>query len=444
MVGKAGLIVVVGFAVILGYMSLNMARLGRKAVDNMSSYNDATISHNLASTGANIGLARFYADTTWRGDTTQILNGPKFNGSIRYGVSNTTMPNIVRMQAISSYLSPTLPLAETLHDTVMVYLNTNDTSSFSKFAWFTNNENSVNWTTQDTVWGMVHSNGTLYVNGKPVFMKHVTTSKSFSPAPGKSSGGKTNNAIFKDSYETGVPTRTFPDNLAGMDSVASLPTGKKYKTGDSIFVTLYPGTSANGDGKVAVRKNSWSGTLLDSIQLGSASFNGVLACTQSIHVKGTLDGVLSLAALSTNIIIEDNTIYERNPQTTTSDDLLGIVAEKNVIVADNTANNDNCSINGCIFTRTGSFYAQNHDNTSPKHADPLYGTLNILGSIVQNTRGPVGTTSGSGPVTGFSKRYRWDDRLTDTFKPPAFPEYLSKVYAIVNWWESMRVPNLRE
>jgi hypothetical protein len=169
-----------------------------------------------------------------------------------------------------------------------------------------------------------------------------------------------------------------------------------------------------------------------------------LASTKSIHVKGTLDGVLSLAALNTNIVIEDNVKYERNPQVTSSDDLLGIVAEKYVVVADNAANNDDCSIDGCIFTRSGSFFAQNYDNSSPKHADPLYGSLNVLGSIVQNTRGPVGTTSGSGPVTGFSKRYRWDDRLTETFKPPAFPEYLSKVYAIMNWWESMRVPSLRE
>ncbi len=246
MVGKAGLIVVVGFAVILGYMTMNMGRLGRKAVDNMSSYNDATLSHNLATAGANIGLARFYADTTWRGDTTQNLNGPKFYGAIRYGVANTTTPNLVRMQAISSYTSPTLPLAETLHDTVIVYLNTNASSTFSKFAWMTNNENGVNWTTADTVWGLVHSNGTLNVSGRPVFMKHVTTSKSFSPAPGKTSGGKTNNAIFKDSYETGVPTRDFPNNLAGMDSAATAH-GKKYTKPD-IYVTLNPGTGSNGDG----------------------------------------------------------------------------------------------------------------------------------------------------------------------------------------------------
>ncbi|HCV43626.1 MAG TPA: hypothetical protein DGH68_09090 [Bacteroidetes bacterium] len=449
MVGKAGLIVVVGFSIILGFMSLNMARLGNKAVNNMSSYNDATLSHNLATAGANIVLSRFYADTTWRGDTTQTLSGQNFNGSIRYGVANTGTPNLVRMQAISTYRSPMLPISETLHDTVMVYLNTNASSTFSKYAWLTNNENSVNWTTADTVWGLVHSNGTLYVSGKPVFMQKITTSKSFSPAPGKTSGGKTNNAIFKNGYETSVPIREFPNNLARMDSAATAG-GKKYNgaTYPNRWVTLNPGTADNGDGFVVVRNSSFTtGALNDTIRPSNPAFNGVMSSTGVIHVKGKLDGVLSIAATSTtsDVFIEDTIRYEKNPLTTTSDDLLGIVADRDVVVADNVANNTNCSIDGCIFTRTGSFKAQNHDNTSPVHAQPLYGELRILGSIVQNNRGAVGTVSGGGTLaTGFSKRYRFDDRLTETFKPPLFPEYLTKVYCITNWWESMRVPNLRE
>ena len=61
MVGKAGLITVIGFSIILGFISLNMARVAKNAIGNMASYADATLSHNLATTGANIGLARFYS-----------------------------------------------------------------------------------------------------------------------------------------------------------------------------------------------------------------------------------------------------------------------------------------------------------------------------------------------------------------------------------------------
>ena len=450
MVGKAGLIVVVGFSIILGFMSMNMARLGKKAVNNMSSYNDATLSHNLASAGANIGLARFYADTSWRGDTTQVMSGSIFNGSIRYGVANNpSVPNQVRLQAISTYQSPTLPIAEVLHDTVMVYLNTNNSSTFSKFAWMTNDEGGVNWTTADTVWGLVHSNGTLYVDGKPVFMQKVTTSASFSPAPGKSSGGRTNNAIFKNGYETSVPTHEFPNNLAGMDS-ASQSHGRKYlgTTYPNIYITLNPGTAANNDGFAIVRNSSYtSGTLNDTLRYNSAGFNGVITSSGRIHTKGVVDGQLSIAALNATkgIWVDDTVRYANNPLLDSlSDDLLGLCSQDSVVITDNAANNSDCSIDACIFANN-TFTAQNYDKTTGSPAVGVkFGTLKITGSIVQRTRGPVAKISSGVVSSGFSKRYRFDNRLTETFKPPCFPNYLTKVYAIANWWESMRVPNLRE
>ena len=42
--------------------------------------------------------------------------------------------------------------------------------------------------------------------------------------------------------------------------------------------------------------------------------------------------------------------------------MLGLVAEDSVIVADNAANQADCTIQGNIFARTGSLTAQNYDN----------------------------------------------------------------------------------
>jgi hypothetical protein len=431
MVGKAGLIAVIGFSLILGYISLNMARVAKNSTGNMSSYTDATLSHNLATTGANIALARFYSDTTWFGDTTQTLNGPHFYGSARYYMTDLGGGN-VRLRSISTYKSPATPVAETLHDTVEVFFNKNRRQTFSIFAWMTNNENGVNWTTADTVWGRVHSNSTLTVNGKPVFYEKVTTTKNFSPLVGKSP----NNAIFKKGYETGVASVDFPNNLDSLN-YASEHGGKKYN--NSVWVTLSAGDTSNGNGKVYVRNTSFTGTIIDSIMLGDPTFNGALGCRDTIHVKGKLDGILTLASLSKDIYIEDEVTYEKNPRFGSSDDLLGLVAERNIVVADNAANNSNCEIHGCIFTRTGSYTAQGYNR------GPLFGELRVLGSIVQNVRGPVGTISGSTLVTGFSKRYRYDDRLADpNYRPPFFPGYFVKTYAITNWWESYRVPNINQ
>jgi len=430
MVGKAGLIVVIGFSVILGFMSLNMTKVAKNAIGNMSSYADATLSHNLAVAGANVGLARFYCDTTWFGDTTQTLNGPHFTGSVRYYMTGMG-GGVVRLRTISTYKSPTLPTAETLHDTVEVFFDKNNKKPFSVFAWMTNNENGVNWTTQDTVWGKVHSNSTITVSGKPVFMGKVTTTKNFNKKPGTNP----NYAIFKDGYETGVASVDFPNNLDSI-SYASTHGGKKYN--NNIWVTFFPGTGSNGDGIVQVRSTSFTGTILDTVRLNGMGFNGALACDSTIHVKGTLDGRLSLASLKKDVFVEDNVVYE-NRTLTTSDDVLGLLAERNIVVADNPANNSHCEIDGSIFTRTGSFQAEGYNR------GPLFGELRINGSIVQNTRGPVGTISGTTLVTGFSKRYRYDDRLARPgFGPPFYPLYSIKTYAITNWWESYRVPNINQ
>ncbi|MER3523992.1 MAG: hypothetical protein C4326_07975 [Ignavibacteria bacterium] len=424
MVGKASLIIVVGFGFILGYISLNLNRLATNAVGNMSSYVDATASHNIAVTGANVGLAKFYGDTTWFGTMTQTLN-PPHKGSFTVGVTDLG-GDVVRLRSVSTYVLPA-PVNETLRDTVEVYFNKRRRNSFSMFAWMTQFEGNVFWITGDTVWGRMHSNGMLHVNGSPVFYQKVTTAKSFDPKPGVG----LNKAIFKKGYETGVASINFPDDLSELIS-ASASGGKKYNT--DIWLTFNPGTGANGDG-IALVRTSPSGPIIDTIYLNSSSFNGVIYTTGRARVKGVVDGRVTVAA--PNVYIDDDIQYERNPQTTTSDDILGLVAAQNVYVTDNPANNNNCVINACIFTKSGSFTAENYNTR------PVSGELQILGSIVQNTRGPVGTFSGSTIKSGFSKRYRYDDRLSDpNFRPPFYPGFYVKTYAITNWWESYRVPSI--
>lgn len=446
MVGKAGLISVVGFAIILGFLSLNIARLSKNSTANMSSYADATLSHNLAQVGANIGLARFYADTTWYGDTTQNFNGPHFFGSVRYSTTGTK-PGEVRLRSISTYKSPSLPVAETLHDTVDVYFNNNRTQTFSIFAWMTNNENGVNWTTADTVWGRVHSNSSLTVTGAPVFYEKVTTTGAFSPACSTKAKPTTNKAIFKKGYETGVASVDLPTSLHELDSASSLmgtTYGKRYT--DTIWVDLRAGTASSGDGVAVVHKGGFAGTVLDTVKIYDVlHFDGVIASNSVIHVKGNLDGMLSLASLTKSVIVEDNVRYETNPQVSTSDDLLGLIAYKDVVIADNAQNNTDCAIDGCVLSATGGFTAQSYDKKDAKGNGILFGRLDVLGSIVQKTRGPVGTLSGSTLNTGYSKRYRYDSRLSDpNFRPPCFPGFIVKTYAITNWWESFRVPSISQ
>jgi hypothetical protein len=440
--GKAALIFVLGFSFLMGYTVLNLNTAGTRAVSNMSAYNAMTASHNLALAGANVGLTKFYRDTTWGSSgtesVTQTIDAGPLTGQFTASAFKVAQGKMMR--SVSRYSVN----GSTYRDTVEVILSTSMSNSFSLYAWMTNLENGVFWITGDSVWGRVHSNDNLTVSGSPVFLAKVTTSKGFIPPLGKSQkiGGTTytNKAIFINppQPETGVARIDYPTDLTGI-ATAAVAGGRKY-TGN-IWVTLDgKNPSVNGDGKAYIRATK-TGPIIDSILLSDPGFNGVIQGTGTVNVQGTLDGKLTIASYSTpaatnnDLYIQGDIRYEKNPMNSPSDDLLGLVANNDVIVADNVPAGASRYIDGSIFSRTGSFTAENYDTR------PLQGTLNVLGSIVQNVRGAVGTFSGGSTLQhGFLKRYRYDDRLADlAFRPPSYPGFLRKTYAILNWWESYRI-----
>jgi hypothetical protein len=149
-------------------------------------------------------------------------------------------------------------------------------------------------------------------------------------------------------------------------------------------------------------------------------------------VSGVVDGKLSLFS-NTQIYVTDDITYEN--RTTSGDDVLGLISEKDVIIADSPGNKNNAVIDGSIFCRSGSLSAENYNSGNAR------GTFSVFGSIVQDTRGAVGTFSGSSLKTGYSKRYRYDDRLSDpNFRPPYYPGFYTTTHTISCWWESVHVP----
>jgi len=265
--------------------------------------------------------------------------------------------------------------------------------------------------------------------GTPVFFDKVTTSKMIDPKPGT----KTNNAIFKNGYETGVADVGWPTDLSELEN-ASTAGGRNYTS--EVWVQLDPGTSANNDGWAYVYNSSTmsAASIIDSVDLSDPTFNGALLGEDRVHVQGTLDGKLSIASTE-ELRIEDNILYA-NRDLATSDDLLGLIAEENVTVVNNAANQTDCIIDASVFSRDGSFTAENYNLGAPR------GTLQLNGSIVQNQRGPVGTFAGTTLKTGYLKKYRYDQRLADPFnRPPFYPGWWNGTLAITNWWESIRIPH---
>ena len=65
MSGKALLILVVGFTIIFLVMGYFWGGLATQSTDNHVSYYKTTIAHNIAVSGANIGLQKVIADSEW-------------------------------------------------------------------------------------------------------------------------------------------------------------------------------------------------------------------------------------------------------------------------------------------------------------------------------------------------------------------------------------------
>jgi hypothetical protein len=424
--GKASILLVFGFGLVLSYISFNLYNFSSSALANMTSYYDATASHELALAGANVGVSKMYMDTTWEGPLSESFTSQELNGSFEVYAFDAG-PNRRIVRSVSSYPSSA---SGTLHDTVEVYFNTVSTNSLTLYAWMTNNTGNVFWSNGDTVWGRAHSNGQVHISGSPVFMDKMTTSKKFDPP---NVGKGSNQAIFKNGYETGVAPIPMPSDLSQL--VAASDAGGKHYTND-IEVTLDAGSGITDDGTAYV-KDLVTG-LTDTISLSSGSFNGVILSNNDVRVKGTLDGRLTITSLK-NVIVTDNVLYEKDPRYAVSDDLLGVVAESNVVVADNTPNHTDCVVMGSVLARTGSLKAENLSSL------PICGGLTTLGSIIQNTEQEVGIykaggSSKSNLTHGFYKDFRYDTRLQNpAVRPPYFPGYNVPNYSITNWWESYRV-----
>ena len=170
------------------------------------------------------------------------------------------------------------------------------------------------------------------------------------------------------------------------------------------------------------------------------NFKGVIHVTGDVGVSGVLRGRVTLAATGDIHILDDLT-YAVTPGGTgdcSDRDMLGIFSGNDVIVNDNAPNtpqqlvpasstysplddsNTGVFVNGVILA-LDVFTVQDYDS-GPTATNPCgavtwgRGCLFLTGGVIQQTRGPVGTSLG----TGFLKRYSYDVCAAKR-PPPYFP-----------------------
>ena len=309
------------------------------------------------------------------------------------------------------------------------YLNLNrvltsyvQVDNYARYLWFTDHETyggtSVWFFSLDHLNGPTQTNSNYNIMGTPQFDAEVASVADYIRFYNNGNNvnlSQTTNPpydvpIFQQGVTFGVDPTTMPKQALNLRS-ASTSTGGYSFSGDTTII-LNNDSTMNVIGTLTT--NGKKTTYKNSTKIAMPGNGAAFVNSGTLTLSGTLKGQLSVGS-SQNIVVPSNITYATDPRTNpSSTDVLGIISEGDVEIPSN--NPTNLEIDGCIMALGGSFYLNNYSQGPPD------GTLTILGGIIQEERGPVGTFNGSTgqKLSGYSKNYLYDTRLL-TSPPPFIP-----------------------
>lgn len=138
-----------------------------------------------------------------------------------------------------------------------------------------------------------------------------------------------------------------------------------------------------------------------------------------IHVSGIVDGQATICT-GGYIAIEDDLVYadsDANGPREGCDDILGLIGNTKLHVADNAANGNDCVVHAHMMAiNNNAALVENYDLGSPR------GTLTVYGGVAQDKWGPVGTGyydpyGDFHVLTGYERDFHYDWRLRNMLPP---------------------------
>ena len=455
--GRAVLILIAGFTLLVTSSWLTLNRISGEAQDEVLSRYSAATARNAANSATQRAIAVMDSSYhTW----TAGYSAQSFAGATYW----TTIANPTRDRWNVS--TKAVYNGDTANVKVEMQL-----PSLDRFAWFSNDERGLNWVTGDLITGPIHTNGFFTMSGTPRFTDEISSTGDTvgtfghvgtrADTPYVHTAGVQPIIDHPEAERWGapridlVPTRdvTYLQNQAGADHhwfhrTMWIQLGKKGALASSFPVAADSLSVRAGAPSplLPITTQDWfpAGNPPDSIIPYSHFSTWVIATddTCDIHVWGRFRGELTLAA-GRNLYIEDDIVYSGGTGKPTyavpaaCTDYLGLVARDTVFVAwRGTAsaqdasgpNQHSCGINASILAYQ-TFMAQNYNFPKlPATAAPR-DTLFVVGSVVQNARGNLYTSYPSGYTT---RIFTYDPRLA-THMPPSFPLYDQE--SILAWIE---------
>ena len=436
--GKAILLVVLGFSIIFSVVNFNASSTTTRAMENLSEYYSKTHLHNIASSGANMAANKVFRNPNWSGSYSKL----PFEGG-ELDISVTTF-SVDKKRIISKARYYGIFDGKFAEDSAIVKIILQP-SSFGKFGYYTNRWPVFGYlVTGDTIDGPFHTQERLNTLGMPVFTGKVTTLNGL-------------NAIGNS---WGIPEPADPQFLGGFESPVDIPfdlkisklnnaanfNGKLFTdpVGDPLDVRLNFIDDGSLIGKVewSTKKTSsstWSTPILASMD--TLAPNGVLWNNKgNMYLSGTVNGKYTVGTAKDgsnhgNVYLEDDVTYRDDPlksdplhpgYTVTNPackDMLGIVAAKQVIVKNNTANRNSIDIHASLFNYDGGISVEGLTSGSPN-----MGIMRIHGGLIENEAKTTGYTNGA----GYNQVIKFDKRFSSE-TPPYFPA--TESYEVVSWFE---------
>ncbi len=419
--GKYVILILLGLFVSTTILQLQTNRFVRGSVENYADKHDQYHVRNIANSGANVALNALTVNVE---ETQGANNVSIYNGSYTYFIERepedaTLGPTDVHVTCIGNF--------NNLSDTVVVLLTR---PSFSRYAYFTNQEGNIWFTTGDTIFGPAHTNTYFQMAGQPVFWGKVTSHQKYSSSsPYREYPSGYTNPDFQGGTEWGVPALTMPTSIP-QDMIDAAQNGGMYINNRYVWMEF----NSNGTVDIAAKNyystpSSWEYTTYDL-----SSTNGVLYVHYHyrpyIFVEGEVNGQVTVGSKGYILVNGDLTCADNPATNPNSNDMIGLVAEKDVVVYNNQTGQDR-TIQATIMTlntstsSTNNFWVYDYDRYR-------YGDLHLHGGLIQNARGAVGTFGGYYGNTGYLKDYHWDPRLQD-MSPPHFPMLF--VLRKIAWWD---------
>jgi len=381
--GKALLIIILGFSFIFGSMMMNVTSNHQRSANAIVQQYEKWIARNAVESATNVANSKLFINFDWRtGFTNQSFSG------VGYSVTVTDITGDSTTEAKKIEVKTIVNYENVIDTTIAIFME----PAYSYYYFFLENwPATLEYDSGDTLRGRIHVNDRIRIRDDPVFLAKVSSSdntyQGVGPLDPKFYGGVefgTANIVLNNSILT--PLENF---------VASSPAADSF--GIEIWVE-FTGTAYNvysdADYSILIKANN-----LADIK--------VIYSSASIHVMGTVDGQITVFTTSTDDMwIEDDMVCANDPSIDpTSDDFIGLVARHRVWLADNPANRDDLIIHAAIMSVNDEILVQD--------AGGSRGTLTIVGSIIEEDYHIQ-------PATDYVLNHIPDPRLIDK-TPPYFP-----------------------